>query len=72
MTQSEDWSNDAENSALITEINYIFKYFQIENGYFNLLYYFQMLLYIWLNKCSLGEDKKLISKTKITDPKLDQ
>ncbi len=26
---TEDWSNDAENSALITEINYIFKYIQI-------------------------------------------
>ncbi len=23
---TEDWSNDAENSALITEINYILKY----------------------------------------------
>ncbi len=28
---AEDWSNDAENSALITEINYILKYIQIEN-----------------------------------------
>ncbi len=25
---TEDWSNDAENSALITEINYILKYIQ--------------------------------------------
>jgi len=25
---TEDWSNDAENSALITGINYIFKYIQ--------------------------------------------
>ncbi len=24
---TEDWSNDAENTALITEINYIWKYF---------------------------------------------
>ncbi len=31
---SEDWSNDAENSALITEINYILKHIQIENGSF--------------------------------------
>ncbi len=31
---TEDWSNDAENSALITEINYILKYIQIENSYF--------------------------------------
>ncbi len=29
-----DWSNDAENSALITEMNYILKYIQIENSYF--------------------------------------
>ncbi len=27
---TEDWSNDAENSALITEINYILQYIQIE------------------------------------------
>ncbi len=27
---SEDWSNDAENSALITETNYILKYIKIE------------------------------------------
>ncbi len=30
---TEDWNN-AENSALITEINYILKYIQIENTYF--------------------------------------
>ncbi len=29
-----DWSNDAENSALIKGINYILKYIQIENSYF--------------------------------------
>ncbi len=33
---TEDWSNDADNSALITRINYILKYIQIENGYFKL------------------------------------
>jgi len=32
----EDWSNDPENSALITGIYYILKYFQLENGYFEL------------------------------------
>ncbi len=32
----EDWSNDAENSALIIEINYILKYIQIKKTYFNL------------------------------------
>ncbi len=31
---TEDWSNDAENSALITGINYILKYNQIESSYF--------------------------------------
>ncbi len=30
---TEDWSNDAENSALITEINYIIQYIQIEISY---------------------------------------
>jgi len=29
-------SNDAENSALTTELNYILKYIQIENRYFKL------------------------------------
>jgi len=33
---SEDWSNDAENSALITKINYILKYIHIENRYYKL------------------------------------
>ncbi len=27
---TEDWSNDAENSTLITEINNILKYFKID------------------------------------------
>ncbi len=31
---TEDWSNDTKNSALITGINYIFKYIQIKNSYF--------------------------------------
>ncbi len=31
---TENWSNAAENSALITEINYILKYVQIENSCF--------------------------------------
>jgi len=29
---SEDWSNDAENSALITGIHYIFQYIQTEDS----------------------------------------
>ncbi len=31
---TEDWSNDAENTALIAAINYILKCIQIENSYF--------------------------------------
>ncbi len=32
----EDWSNDAENSALITGINYSLIRNQMENNYFKL------------------------------------
>jgi len=31
---TEDWSNDTENSALIRGINYIIKHIQIEDLYF--------------------------------------
>ncbi len=34
---TEDCSNDAENTALITEINYILTYIHIENVYFKFL-----------------------------------
>ncbi len=37
---TEDWINDAENSALITAINYILLYVHIENSYFNAEYVF--------------------------------
>ncbi len=30
---TEDWSNDAENTALTSRINYTLKYIQIENTY---------------------------------------
>jgi len=33
---TQDWSNDTENSALITGINYILLYIHIENCYFKL------------------------------------
>ncbi len=35
---TEDWSNDAENSVCITEINYILKYIQMENSYYKVFY----------------------------------
>ncbi len=49
---TEDWSNDAENTALITEINYILTY--PHRKHFtckNICNFF--LLYFWSNKCSL-------------------
>ncbi len=36
---TEDWSNDAENSALITAINYILKYNHIENNFLKSQFY---------------------------------
>ncbi len=33
---TEDWSNDAEKSDLITEINYILLFIRIEESYFKL------------------------------------
>ncbi len=43
---TEDWSNDAENSALITGKNYIFKYIKMENSAFK----WQFFLFIFLIK----------------------
>ncbi len=31
--ETEDWSNDAENTALTTEIHYILKYITTESHY---------------------------------------
>ncbi len=33
---TEDWSNDAENTDLITEINYILQRIHVENSYMKL------------------------------------
>ncbi len=33
---TEDWSNDAENTDLITAINHILQYIHRENSYFKL------------------------------------
>ncbi len=60
---SEDWSNDAENTTLIIEINYILKYIKIENHfkYFPTLFFF---LYVWWNKCRLDEHNTFFKKQK--------
>ncbi len=48
---AEDWSNDAENTALITEINYILTDIHIENSYIYTNNISQVLLYFGSNKC---------------------
>ncbi len=60
---TEDWSDDAENSALITGINYILYYIKIENSSFKLQYNFTkflFLLHFSLNKCILSKHKNLL------------
>ncbi len=40
----EDWSNDAENSALIKTINYILQCIHIENSFFFFIYIILLFL----------------------------
>jgi len=51
---TEDWSNDAENSALITGINYILKYIH---------QYYVFFVCVYFCKCSFGEHNILLLKT---------
>ncbi len=61
---TEDWSNDAENSALITEINYSLKYIHNENSIIAIIFHSSTVFTVFLiNKCSLGEQKRLLKKT---------
>ncbi len=56
---TEDWSNDAENSALRHRNKLHFKIYSI---LIILLLYITILTYLlhfWSNKCSLGEHKRL-------------
>ncbi len=48
----------------ITGINYNLTYIQIENSYLKLQYYFTILLFLlyFNNKCSLGEQKRVLLK----------
>ncbi len=62
---TEDWSNDAENTACITEINYILKYIHNEtvNSIIAIIFHSSTVFTVFLiNKCSLGEQKKLLKK----------
>ncbi len=42
---TEDWSNDAENSALIIGINYSLLYIHKENSYFKCIHISQFSVY---------------------------
>ncbi len=55
---TEDWSNDAENTALHHRNNYIFEYIQAE--ILNCNNISQYYCFFWSNKCMLGEHKRLI------------
>ncbi len=53
---TEDRSNDAKNSALITGINYILKYIQIENRIYNRIFQNITVFNVFLaNKLSFDE-----------------
>jgi len=52
---TEDWRNDAENSALITRINHTL-YVHTHIIFFNNISQFS--LYFSSNKCNLGEQKR--------------
>ncbi len=58
----ENWSNDAENSVLITEINLKINSHRTVILNCNIFHNITVLLYFWSNKYSLGEQKRLLSK----------
>ncbi len=56
----EAWSNETENSALITRINYIWQNIQMLTVILNCnntSQYYCFYCNFWLHKCSLGEHK---------------
>ncbi len=70
-----DWSNDAENSALHHSNKYNFKFVLKQKTTFlivRIFHNFIVFIYFWSNKCSLSENKTLLSKTwiNLTVPKL--
>ncbi len=59
---TEDWSNDAENSACITGVNLEKKV--ILNWFHNITVFDVFFVVVFLsNKCSLGEHKRLKKKS---------
>ncbi len=74
---TEDWSNDAENSALHYKNKLHLKKYSTRKQIFQIVILFHnikiFLLHFWYNKCSLGELKKLYFKNitkNLTEPKL--
>ncbi len=70
---TKDWSNDAENSALITAINYILICIQIENIYFVLKKIFHNITVFTVFLISIGEHIRDFFQKHLknpTDPKL--
>ncbi len=68
---TEDWSNDAENTALYHRNKLHLNIFKTENSCVKWEYYFIILLflqYFWPNNRSLGEHKKLFKN--LSDPNL--
>ncbi len=71
---TEDWSNDAENTALITEINYTLKYIQTEIvilncnniSQFYCIFYFKIAVLVSRRDFS----QKHVKTYRPTDPKL--
>ncbi len=62
---TEDWSNDAENSALLHRNNYILKYIRKQLFYIIIIIHNAVftVFYFLPNRCSLDKPKKLLSKT---------
>ncbi len=59
---TEDWSNDAENSALIITNNYSLTDITTESSCFKLHFFHTItILTIFNNKCSCGGQKRLLS-----------
>ncbi len=62
---AEDWSNDAENTDLITEINYILQYINIENRFlFFIIILFFYCIFYQINVALLSKKKLFFKNNK--------
>ncbi len=66
LCDTEDWSNDAENSALIRGINYIRKYIKIENYKLKKLHFTILLFFYQINVTLVSiRDLKLLNGSRL-------